>query len=89
MTNDPLHSIETKFKEIHDQSGKYTKPVLKKYPLLFTFLVAFSLAAIIHGFEILTDEIEIFHTHPTLLMIIGIIALTFTGTLYQVLQKGE
>ena len=87
MERDPVKKFEDTAREIHDTAGKYTQPVLKRYPLLFAFLLTFSAAAILHGFELFTDEFEIFHTHPSLLMIFGIIALMLTGTLYRTLQK--
>lgn len=87
MIGDPLHTIENKVRELHDHTGKYTKPVLKRYPLLFAFLITFSIAAILHGFEIWTDQVPLFYKHPTLLMLIGIVALALTGTLYKALDK--
>jgi hypothetical protein len=89
MERDPILEIEKIIKSVHDGAGSYTKPVLKRYPLLFAFLLTFSLAAVLHGFEIMTDEIEIFHTHPFLLMLIGTFALVLTGTLYKLLEKDD
>lgn len=86
---DPLKEIERMIKELHDGAGSYTKPVLKKYPLIFAFLVTFSLAAILHGFELVTDEIAVFHNHPYLLILIGAVALFLTGTLYKKLDRAE
>lgn len=89
MDNDPIQEVERIVKEMHDEAGKYTKPVLKRYPLLFAFLLTFSLAAILHGFELVTDKMEIFHERPWLLVSLGIVALFFTGTLYKLLQRDE
>lgn len=87
MEKDPIQRLEEITKDLHDSVGKLTQPVLKRYPLLFAFLLTFSAAAIIHGFNLLMDRVELFNTHPTLLILIGVIALTFTGTLYKTLQK--
>lgn len=76
-------------KDIHDGAGKVTQPVLKRYPLLFLFLLTFSIAAVLHGFELWADQIEIFEKHPLVLVVIGVIALLLTGTLYKTLEKGE
>ncbi len=86
---DPLKEIERILKETHDGAGKYTKPVFKRYPLLFAFFLTFSVAAILHGFELMTDQFEIFHQRPSLLIIIGALALFLTGTLYKLLEKDE
>ncbi len=89
MEKDPIREVERMIKELHDGAGKYTQPVLKRYPLLFAFFLTFSFAAILHGFELLTDEYEFFHTHPSSLIIIGVIALLLTGTLYKILEKND
>ncbi len=85
--SDPLQEIERIVRQAHDSAGHYTKPTLRRYPLLFAFLLTFSVAAIIHGFELVTDEIEIFRTYPLLLICIGVLALFLTGTLYKKLEK--
>ncbi len=84
---DPLEEAEKMARGFHDEVGKYTKPTLKRYPLLFSFLIVFSAAAIIHGFEIWSDHIALFDRHPTLLMSIGVVLLFLTGTLYKVLER--
>ena len=89
MIQDPIQQAEKIVRNIHDKSSKHVQPVLKRYPLLFAFLVVFSVAAILHGFEILTDQIDIFYAHPTLLITVGIFALLLTGMLYKALDKME
>lgn len=85
--NDPLETAEEIIKETHNEAGKYARPVLKRYPLLFSFLTVFSVAAILHGFEMWAEQIHLFEAHPTYLMLIGIATLLFTGTLYKTLEK--
>ncbi len=89
MEKDPILEIERLVKKIHDEAGRYTKPVLNRYPLLFAFLLTFSLAAILHGFELLTDEMPLFREKPWLLMVIGVVMLFFTGTLYKLLENAK
>jgi hypothetical protein len=84
---DPLQEAEAIVKEIHDSAGKYTKPVLRRYPLLFAFLVTFSVAAILDGFGLLVEQIELFERHPSSLIISGSFLLLLTGTLYKALDK--
>ncbi len=89
MEKDPILEFEKITKGVNDKIGKITQPVLGRYPLLFAFLVTFSLAAIIRGFEVFTDQMEIFEKHPTLLILAGSIVLLFTGSLYKTLEKKE
>ena len=87
MPKDPIQQAEKLVKEVHNTAGQYTRPVFRRYPLVFTFLIVFSAAAIMDGFKIFVDEIPLFHEHPTYLMIIGILTLLFTGKLYKTLEK--
>lgn len=84
---DPIQKAENLVREVHNGAGKYTKPVLKRYPLLFSFLLVFSAAAILDGFRMLSEQIEIFEKHPSLLIIIGVVTLVLTGTLYKSLDR--
>ncbi len=87
MEKDPIKKAEEMVREVHNTAGKYTRPVLKRYPLLFAFLIVFSAAAIIEGFRIFVDEIPFFREHPVSLITIGVLALLFTGKLYESLEK--
>jgi hypothetical protein len=88
-TTDPIKKAEELVRGVHDVAGKHTQPVLQRYPLLFALLLTFSLAAILHGFELITDRIQLFDNHPALLIFIGSIVLLFTGTLYKLLDKPD
>ena len=87
MQKDPIQEIEEVVREVHIRAGKYTQPVFTRYPLLFAFLIVFSIAAILHGFDLFTDDIPIFKEHPVFLIIIGVLALLLTGKLYESLEK--
>lgn len=86
-TEDPIQKAEELVKDLHNEAGKYTQPVLKRYPLSFSFLLVFSIAAILHGFEMWASQIGLFEKHPLYLIIIGVITLFLTGTLYKSLEK--
>ncbi len=86
---DPIQEAEKLLKGVHDSAGKYTQPVLSRYPLLFAFLVIFSVSAIMKGFGDIIAKVELFKNHPALLMVIGIVVLLLTGKLYKWLQKGS
>ncbi len=84
---DPLERIEEMVRDMHDRAGKRTQPVLRRYPLLFAFLLVFSVAAILHGFDLLADQFGFVRDYPAALIVIGIVALVLTGTLYESLRK--
>lgn len=84
---DPIQNVERLVRETHDSVEKYTKPVLVRYPLSFSFLLVFSVAAILHGFDMWADQTEIFARHPSLLILAGVALLFLTGTLYKSLEK--
>lgn len=87
MEKDPIQEVERILKELNDRAGSYTRPVLNRYPLLFAFLLTFSVAAILHGFELVTDEIPFLKENPMYLIILGSFLLFITGTLYKKLEK--
>lgn len=87
MERDPILEIERLLKDLNDRAGSFTRPVLNRYPLLFAFLLTFSVAAILHGFELFTDEIPVLREHPWYLIVLGSFLLFITGTLYKKLEK--
>ena len=87
MIHDPILHAENTVKNIHDGASKYTRPVLQQYPLLFSFLIVFSAAAIMHGFELWADTIPFFREHPAVLMGLGVAVLLSTGMLYKALKR--
>jgi len=87
MQNDPIQHAEEIVRGIHDTSGKYVQSVLRRYPLLFSFLIVFSVAAITDGLRLVFERIELFETHPTYLILLGVLTLFLTGMLYKVLDR--
>lgn len=88
-TNDPLHHIESLVRKTHDTLGATTQPVLKRYPLLFSFLVILAVASIFQGFEFVVRDISLFNNHPWILIVGGVVILTFTGSLYKWLDRNS
>ena len=85
--SDPIKRIETLVEDMHTKTGNFTRPVLDRYPLVFAFLLTFSIAATFHGFELLVQSYSVFQNHPTLLLGLGILGLFLTGSLYKGLRK--
>lgn len=89
IKKDPLQKIEEIVKNLNDEAGKYTEPVLHRYPLIFVFMIIFSVSAIMHGFNELITEVKFFEEHPVYLMALGILVLLLAGKLYRWLEKGS
>lgn len=83
---DPLEHAERIVREANRATVRGVRPAHKKYPLLFAFLVTFSVAAVLHGFELWSDHVALFSEHPALLMLLGVLGLFFTGALYRKLE---
>lgn len=86
---DPIQQVEEIVKGLNDGAGKYTEPILQRYPLLFAFLLTFGLSAIVEGLRFFFEEIPFFKENPFILILIGVIILLLTGTLYKKLAKNE
>ncbi|MGW8185107.1 MAG: hypothetical protein ACWGHO_03275 [Candidatus Moraniibacteriota bacterium] len=86
-TSDPILKVEEIARELNDGAGKYAQPALHRYPLLFSFLIVFSTAAIMYGFELIVGKIQFFKDYPISLILIGAGVLFFTGMLYKALGK--
>jgi hypothetical protein len=89
LTKDPIKQVENIVNKVQEYAGSHTRPVLARYPLLFAFLITFSVASILHGFELFTDSFSLFREHPTILLGIGVLALILTGTLYKKLSATQ
>jgi len=57
--------------------------VLKRYPVLFSFLGIFGLATTYYGFEKILSQYDLLNQYPWLILGLGVAVLTFTGTLYK------
>jgi len=88
-TRDPLEQVEKSANELHQTIRKSLHPAHKKYPLLFLFLITFSIAAVFHGFDLFVDEISFFRTYPLTLIALGVMGLFATGALYKRLGKDK
>ncbi len=74
-------------REANEATRKSVSPVHRKYPLLFALLITFSVAAVIHAIELLSDHVPLFEQHPSLLLVLGLLGLLFTGALYRKLEE--
>lgn len=84
---DPLQEIEEITQKTNHFMGKKTESALSRYPLTFSFLVLFGVISVLHGFENIINKITFLNDRPTLVFVIGLAILIFTGSLYKKLDK--
>lgn len=72
-------SIGGKVKNIRDSA-------FSRFPFLFVFLSTFGLVATLYGFEKLIDRIDYFQKYPEMVLVVGLVILLITGTLYKKLK---
>ena len=84
---DPIKHLEEKVKELHDNSGERNKSILKKYPIAFSLLITFGVVSVLHGFELVVGQIDFLRNNPWLLIFLGLIILTLTGSVYKTFEN--
>lgn len=57
-----------------------------RFPVGFVLLSTFGLVSTFYGFEKAIDDISYFSDHPRMILLVGLITLAFTGTLYKKLN---
>ena len=82
-----LDSAETSIKYAHHEADTLSTPVrqsvLRRFPILFTLLVTFGVSSVMFRFERILDDVVFLHTHPFVMLFLGVCILIFTGTLYK------
>jgi len=89
QSQDPLEQAEKSAIELQQAIRKSLHPAHRKYPLLFLFLITFSIAGVFHGFDLFVDTIPFFQTYPLALVALGVLGLFTTGALYKRLGKDK
>jgi len=87
MIPDPVKHMEDVAKSANEFMGNQTKGVLERYPVIFSLLIVFGIVAVMHGFESIIENVSFFHEHPGRILIIGLVVLIFTGSLYKKLNQ--
>lgn len=57
-----------------------------RFPIIFSLLTTFGLVATLYGFEKVIDNIDFLSNHPEILLVVGLLTLAGTGTLYKKLS---
>ncbi len=81
--NNPLSQVRQKEEQVLHNLNQTRQSAVQRFPLLFTMLGAFGLVATFYGFEGIIDRIDLFTNNPVILLIVGVVALMVTGTLYK------
>lgn len=55
----------------------------KRFPLLFTLLGTFGVVATFYGFQHILEKIPVLANNPYITLVVGLVTLLFTGTLYK------
>lgn len=83
---DPLKStaqtVETLARETDRSIEPLRNSVFKRFPILFTLLVTFGVAATFFGFERFFETVPFFYNHPIITILMGLAILVLTGKLY-------
>lgn len=87
--NDPVEEAEKVVRDLNETAGRYTRPILRRYPFLFAFLITFGVAAILDGLRFFFEKFEFLKENPFVLISIGVVILLLTGTLYKKLEKSD
>jgi len=87
MENDPIKRIEDLTKDVHEKIEKRGQSVFARYPMLFSLLGTFGLAMTLYGIEGVVEKIPFFSGRPFLILLVGIVLLVLTGSLYKRLGK--
>ncbi len=87
MQIDPIKQVEELTKGANNFMKRRGRSVFGRYPLVFSFLGTFGVVLIIHGIEGVIDKISVLHDRPILILIVGILLLALTGTLYKRIEK--
>ncbi len=59
------------------------KSVFRRFPLVFTLLGTFGVVCTFYGFNKILAKIPLIAHNPYIALVIGVIILLFTGTLYK------
>lgn len=76
-------------KSSHKRANTFAKltrernTAFKRFPLVFTLLGTFGLVSVLYGVQHLFDKVPYLVNNPILALIVGLVVLLITGTLYK------
>jgi len=84
---DPLRHIELLTEKINEMVNKKGRSAFARYPITFALLALFGIITLSEGAKEILRSIGILSDNPWYSILIGLIILIFTGTLYKKLDK--
>lgn len=91
LTNQTLDSVDSVVTKTVQNVDQFVAPVrtsvIRRFPILFSLLTTFGVAATFFAFEKILSQYELLNRYPWLILAIGISTLAFTGTLYKKLDS--
>lgn len=79
-----IEDLTAKLNQVFGEKGKY---VFIRYPLTFALLIIFGATMVSQAVKELLLEIPLFKNSPIAMLLIGLLVLIITGTLYKKLKK--
>ena len=79
-----LEDLTAKMNQLFSEKGKN---VFSRYPLLFALLIVFGVTMVTEGMKDMLAEVQFFHDKPFIMLLMGLLVLIITGTLYKKLEK--
>ena len=87
VVDDTAHSIAKTVGDTEQQIEKTVAPirknVIQRFPTVFLLLVTLGFTATITGLEQLLLQVSFLQNNPFVVLIIGLVLLVLTGTLYK------
>ena len=87
VTKRAIGSVEGVMNKAVTDMDSYITPmrtsVLNRYPILFSLLTTFGVATTFLGFEKIISQVTFLDQHPFIMLILGVVSLAATGTLYK------
>ena len=84
---DILKHLEDLSNQINRVMATRTEAVFGRYPVTFALLILIGVIAVHEGLKGLMKSFGILEINPWYLIILGLVVLTITGTLYKKLDK--
>jgi hypothetical protein len=80
----PVHKTRTEIDDrIFEKLSKGKQTAFMRYPLMFSLLAAFGLVITNDGIQGIISKVHLLNNNPYITLIIGMLILLFTGTLYK------
>jgi hypothetical protein len=84
---DILKHIEDLSNKVNKMMAPHAKTVFHRYPITFGLLILLGVTALQLGLKEVISDLGLLDINPIYLILIGIIILIITGTIYKKLEK--